>query len=108
MQTVTSLASNQVLLQFASHTAFLCTWQVVKLTCSNFSIGNHREKYVYNFDPLKPHFYKVKLGFTGVYITFLISAQKHRLWVLVRTASPSTTGRLASSLDNDQASTLLG
>ena len=31
--------------------------------------------YLYNFDPLKPHFYIVKLGFTGVYITFLISAQ---------------------------------
>ena len=29
----------------------------------------------------------VKLGFTGVYIIFLISAQKHRLWVLVGTAS---------------------
>ena len=25
--------------------------------------------------PLKPHFYIVKLGFTGVYIIFLISAQ---------------------------------
>ena len=37
--------------------------------------------YLYNFDPLKPHFYTVKLGFTGVYIIFLISAQKHRLWV---------------------------
>ena len=43
---------------------------------------------LYNFDPLKPHFYIVKLGFTGVYIIFLIFAQKHRLWVLVRTASP--------------------
>ena len=43
---------------------------------------------LYNFDPLKPHFYIVKLGFTGVYIIFLISAQKHRLWVLVRTAPP--------------------
>ena len=32
---------------------------------------------LYNFDPLKPHFYIVKLGFTGGYI---ISAQKHRLW----------------------------
>ena len=42
---------------------------------------------LYNFDPLKPHFYIVKLGFTGVYIIFLISAQKHRLSVLVRTAS---------------------
>ena len=28
-----------------------------------------------------------KMGFTGVYIIFLISAQKHRLCVLVRTAS---------------------
>ena len=41
---------------------------------------------LYNFDPLKPHFCIVKLGFTGVYIIFLISAQNHRLWVLVRTA----------------------
>ena len=31
--------------------------------------------YLYNFDPLKPHFYIVKLGFTGVYIIFLISAK---------------------------------
>ena len=30
---------------------------------------------LYNFDPLKPHFYIVKLWFTGVYIIFLISAQ---------------------------------
>ena len=36
---------------------------------------------LYNFDPLKPHFYIVKLGFTGVFIILLISAQKHRLWV---------------------------
>ena len=42
---------------------------------------------LYNFDPLKSHFYIVKLGFTGVYIIFLIFAQKHRLRVLVRTAS---------------------
>ena len=40
--------------------------------------------YLYNFDPLKPHFYILKLGFTGVYIIFLIPAQKHILWVLVR------------------------
>ena len=31
---------------------------------------------LYNFEPFKPHFYIVKLGFTGVYIIFLISAQK--------------------------------
>ena len=28
-----------------------------------------------NYDPLKPHFYIVKLGLTGVYVVFLISAQ---------------------------------
>ena len=38
---------------------------------------------IYNFDLLKPQCYIVKLEFTGVYIIFLISAQKHRLWVLV-------------------------
>ena len=42
-------------------------------------LSEHHEKCLYNVDPLKPHFYKVKLGFTGVYIIFLISAQKHRL-----------------------------
>ena len=36
---------------------------------------------LYNFDPLKPHFYIVKL----VYIIFLISAQNHRLWVQYET-----------------------
>ena len=30
---------------------------------------------LYNIDRLKPHFYTVKLWFTGVYIIFLISAQ---------------------------------
>ena len=44
---------------------------------------------LYNFDPLKPHFCIVKLGFTGVYIIFFsYFCSKHRLWVLVRTASP--------------------
>ena len=43
---------------------FLCNILITK-TC------------LYNFDPLKPHFYTVKLGFTctGVYTIFLISAQ---------------------------------
>ena len=31
--------------------------------------------YLYNFDPLRPHFHIVKLVFTGVYVIFLISAQ---------------------------------
>ena len=43
---------------------------------------------LYSFDPLKLHFYILKLGFPGVNISFLFSVQKHRLWILVRTASP--------------------
>ena len=34
---------------------------------------------LYNFDPLKPLLYIVKMGFTGVYIIFLISFKKHRM-----------------------------
>ena len=33
------------------------------------------------------HYYVEKLGIVGVYLFFLIFAPKHRLWVLVRTAS---------------------
>ena len=40
----------------------ICIWHMMK-TC------------LYNVDPLKPHFYIVKLGFTGVYIIVLIPAQ---------------------------------
>ena len=36
---------------------------------------NHHENMLYYFDPLKPHFYIVKLGFTAVYIIFFFSAQ---------------------------------
>ena len=35
---------------------------------------------LYNIDPLKPHFYIVKLGFTGVKIIFLTFAQEHKVW----------------------------
>ena len=44
------------------------------------------ETYLYNIGPLKPHFDIVKQRFIGVDIIFN-SAQTHRLWVLVRTAS---------------------
>ena len=43
--------------------------------------------YLYNFDPFKPHSYIVKLGFTGVYIIFLVSARGRGVWMLVGTAS---------------------
>ena len=62
--------------------------KIYQRSVKHVSRPNITKTCLYNFDPLKPHFYIVKLGFTGVYVTFLISAQKHRLWVLVRTASP--------------------
>ena len=43
-----------------------------------------------NKDPLTPHWYIVKLGFTEGIHYFLIFALKHRLWVRVRTASVYT------------------
>ena len=49
---------------------------------------------LYNFDPLEPHFYIVKLELTGVYIIFSYFCSKHRLWVLVRTASLKSTRNL--------------
>ena len=41
----------------------------------NIALYSITKTCLYNFDPLKPHFYIVKLGFTGVYIVFHISAQ---------------------------------
>ena len=34
---------------------------------------------LYNFDPIKPHFYIVKLGFTGVYIIFFYFCSKTQI-----------------------------
>ena len=39
------------------------------------TISNITKTRLYNFDPLKPHFYIVKVGFTWLYIICLISAQ---------------------------------
>ena len=50
---------------------------IVYVECdSHIPVIRHHETCLYNFDPLRPHFYIIKLGFTGVYIIFLISAQK--------------------------------
>ena len=52
------------------------------------NVGHHvRITYPCDLYPLTPHLYIVKLGCTGVYIFFLFFALKHRLWVLIRTAS---------------------
>ena len=74
--------SDQSALSVQSNIDFLCL--SVHSTIPNDS--THHQAYI-NLTSLKPHFYIVKLGFTGVYIIFLILLKKHRLWVLVRTAS---------------------
>ena len=92
----TSLKNRQTmkisLIKYTSVSLYLwgCSFHGHNEDCTMIYFGNSSitKTCLYNFDPLKPHFYIVKLGFTGVYIIFLISAQKHRLWVLVRTASP--------------------
>ena len=53
---------------------FFCVCFFAPALAGRLSITKTR---LYNFDPLKPHFYIVKLGFTGVYIIFLIFARKH-------------------------------
>ena len=80
-------------LQFWDHLCCTGDWNVSLTTRTEhiFLILNCiriTKTYLYDFDPFKPHSYIAKLGFTGVYIIFLISAQKQRLWVLVRTALP--------------------
>ena len=60
--------------------------------CENVSSGicgerNITKTRLHNFDPLKSHFYIVKLEFTGVYIIFFLFLLQNRLWLLVRTAS---------------------
>ena len=48
---------------------------IVFVSVNNLSYTSRKHAYII-FSPLKLHFYIVKLGFTGVYIIFLISAQK--------------------------------
>ena len=57
---------------FGTFCKLLC---IVSLSNIFFLIIIIMKTCLYNFDPLKPHFYIVKLGFIGVYIIFLISAQ---------------------------------
>ena len=71
---------------FSCSFSSFCVWWILSGTVI-ISLGKRElittfitKTRLYNFDPLKPHFYIVKLGFTGVYIIFHIFARKHRLW----------------------------
>ena len=54
------------------HYAFCCCCCFVVSISDPFSPTYITKTRLNNFDPAKPHFYIVKLGFTGVYIIFLI------------------------------------
>ena len=59
------------------HSCLVKMWKTTLLYCY---AGRRSSDFItktrlYNFDPLKPHFYTVKLRFTGAYIIFLISDQ---------------------------------
>ena len=53
---------------------------------------------LYDFDPLKPHFYVVKLGFTGVYIIFLISVQNIDCGYLLEMPHQSSSNEYPQSM----------
>ena len=54
------------------------SWLSTSIYIGPLSARQASRKHVYIIlTPLKPHFYIVKLEFTGVYVIFLISAQKH-------------------------------
>ena len=60
----------------------------------NRLLNNITKTCLYNFDPLKPHFYIVKLGFTGAIHYFSCFAKNidcgYSLWVLVEAVLTST------------------
>ena len=74
----------QISLRICSLIRGLCCFVIEPLDTAECMNGEQRPEWyfditktcLYNFDPLKPYFYIVKLGFTGVYIIFHISAQK--------------------------------
>ena len=68
---------------------FLFTWNNFTLVRREILLTSRKHTYII-LTPLNSTFYIVKLGFTGVCIIFHISAQKYRLWALIRTASGKT------------------
>ena len=54
-----------------------CASQIISMTIfvAVSKVGSITKTRLYNFDPLRPHFYIVKLGFAGVHLIFHISAQ---------------------------------
>ena len=70
---LSKMSPMNILLRFIILRMHRLIWIFVRRTCVKVCFQTFITKTrPYNFDPLKPHFYLVKLGFTGVYIIFLI------------------------------------
>ena len=70
--------SPSVFLEELTESAKILSWEeehTRPLSTPNWNMLPITKTRLYNFDPLKSHFYIVKLGFTGVYIIFVISDQ---------------------------------
>ena len=58
--------------------------------------------YLYNFDPLKPHFYTVKLGFTGVSFFFLFLLRNIDFWYSLEPPVLTSTHNLCFEQNYDK------
>ena len=57
----------------------MSAYQNIRVELERGKVPSRKHAYII-LTPLNPTFLIVKLGFTRVYIIFLISAEKHRLW----------------------------
>ena len=94
------------------------SWSISTKECCQSQQGSNLQprwltlwKHAYTIlDPLKPHFYILKLGFTGVDIIFLISAQNidcgyslepprwHRWWYSLELPRPGSSNEYRQSM----------
>ena len=62
-----------VMLLLNFNSSSICNNRCVQIQRKKSPLHDITKTCLYNSDPLKPHFYIIKLGFTGIYIIFLIS-----------------------------------
>ena len=74
-----------------AHTIFTALLQEQLILYENFD-SHITKTCLYNFDPLKPHFYIVKLGFTELYIIIFYFCSKHRFFCVYSLEPPHQDG----------------
>ena len=75
-----------------------CLWACSQCADSDHPGHSIMKTCLYIFDPFKPHFYIVKLGFTGVYIIFLIFAQNIDCWYSLELPHWGSSNEYAQSM----------